>query len=136
LNRLAFGAQLLFPTADFSEATKTLAKILDYVKINWNDIQDFVFQLNRPQVSTSFPDLGAINRLVKWQTIVRKKIIATIISPTPQAPVTLIEESAVYCEVDISTTAAVDPQKTLPPEQLRALVAELIHQASGVRFEG
>jgi hypothetical protein len=135
MNRIALGVQLLLPTANYSEAVHILAGILDYVNINWDGIQEFMLQLNRPEISASFPDLGAINRLVKWQTIVRKKILAAL-APQPQAPVTTSEEFAVYCELDINTTPPADARTKLPPEKLTALLVELGRIAAAVKFKG
>ncbi len=135
LNRLAFGAQLYIPTADQSEAVQTVAGILQYVKIDWTGIRDIVFQLNRVQACKTLPELGAINRLVKWQTVVRKRIVGALL-PEPQAPVTTAEEFAAYWELDISLAAPTDAKMKLPPEKLKELFTELTHEAADIVSRG
>jgi hypothetical protein len=135
LNRLAFGAQLVFPAADQKAAMKIIAHRLSYVKINWEGIQDFVFQANRPEPSLTVPEFGPINRLAKLQAIVRKKVIA-MLAPEPQSPVTTAEEFGVYSEFDISTTPQADTKMTLPPGRLVELLAELTDHAVNILSKG
>jgi hypothetical protein len=130
LNRLAFGALLLIPTADQSRSNERLAQILQDVTINWEGIQDFVIQVNRPQACAALPDAGPINRVVKWQSLVRRKIVATLL-PTVQVPVAT-EETAVSLELDMSTVASTDATKALPSERLKSLLGELMDHATDI----
>jgi hypothetical protein len=131
LNRLAFGALLLIPTANQSESIDELAKMLPDVIINWAGINEFVLQVNRPQTSAVFPEAGPINRVAKWQTLIRKKIMA---SPMlgGQAPVTTSEEMAACLELDISTIVPTEGMKELPSERLKQLFEELMDYGTAI----
>jgi hypothetical protein len=135
LNRIAFGAVLSIPTKNESEAMETISRFLPYVKIDWSGVRDFIFQMNLPQPCATFPGLGAINRLVKWQNVVRQKVIATL-SPPLQAPVATTQEPAAQCELDISTAVSTETAFKLPPDQLKALFAELVQHAAEVMPKG
>lgn len=136
LNRIAFGAQLFIPTADQPEAIRIVATILLCVKMKWEGVRDFIFQVNRPRACETLPGLGAINRLARWQTIARRKVTA-ILLPQPQAPVMTSEEHAAFCELDISTNAPTDADTIkLPPDALRSLLTELIKHAADIVSKG
>jgi hypothetical protein len=136
LNRLAFGAQLSIRTTDQAEALRLIAGILKYVKIDWDGIRDLIFQVNRPTECRTLPDMVDINRLAKWQTVVRKQMLATLL-PVPLRPVTTNEEAAAYFELDVNTTPPAEPSAlTLPPDRLPALLEELIDKARSIVAKG
>lgn len=131
LNRLAFGTQLYIPVANQEEAFKIIAKMLPSVKIDWKGIRDFIFQVNRPRACVTFPDLGEINRLRKWQAVIRKKIVGVIV-PEGQAPVATREETSAFLELDINTPPPTDAKTALPSARLPELLAELIQNAANI----
>jgi hypothetical protein len=136
LNRLAFGAQLSIRTANQAEATRLISGILNYVRIDWDNTEDFIFQVNRPRECVTLPGQVRINRLAKWQTVVRKHMLATLI-PVPQSPVTTNEEAAAYFELDVNTTPPGEAGAiVLPPERLTALLGELLHNATSIVAKG
>jgi hypothetical protein len=110
--------------------------MLSSLNIKWEGLQDFILQVNRPQSCATLPNIGVINRVVKWQTVVLRKISAVLL-PQPQPPVTTSEKTAAFLELDISTAAPSDASiLMLPPEQLKALLAELIHHAADIVSKG
>lgn len=131
LNRVAFGAQLYIPVRDHKEAMRLLAKKLPSVKINWEAIRDFTFQVNRPLPGLSEPDLGEINRLTKWQVVVQKKVVGVIL-PTVQAPHATSEQTSAFWELDINTAVPTDPTAFLAPNRVTPLIDELIQNAIGI----
>lgn len=131
LNRLAFGTLLLVPTANQSKTIEALAQMLPDVTINWAGIQEFVLSVNRPQASVAFAEAGPINRVAKWQSLVRKKIITSSLL-AGQAPLTTSEETAACLELDVSTNAPTDGTKELPAERRRPLFAELMDYATAI----
>jgi hypothetical protein len=131
LNRLAFGALLLIPTVDQAQATEILARILQDVTLNWAGIKEFVLQVNRPEPSAVLPEIGPINRLVKWQTIVQKKIVANLL-PASHAPFTTSEQTAVSLELDMNTVTPTDATKQIPPGRLIPVLVELIEHATHI----
>jgi hypothetical protein len=136
INRIAFGTQLYFPTSSQPESLQIVAQILTYVTINWAGTRDFVFQLNRPRQCATLPQLGEINRLVKWQNIVRKKMTATL-TPEPTSSVTTTaEQHAAFWELDISSPVPTESKAPLPPQQLPQLLAELRNSASEIVAKG
>ena len=134
LNRLAFGAQLLIPTARPEDSIAIIAEILSYVTIDWEGIRDFTFQVNRPKACTTFPSAGAINRLIKWQSIIRKKVVMTL-AGAGQTLATTAEQHAAYFELDVSTCDPSDAY-ALPPEKLGLLLGELMDDASEIVSRG
>lgn len=135
LNRLAFGGLLHIPTDNQVDAIKILAEALIDVKINWTGIQDFVFQLNRPLDCHVVPSAGPVNRVVKWQTMVQKKLVAPVI-PTGQGTVKVSEQISACLELDISTADPVDPGRPLPNDRLKPLFDELLERSAEIVTEG
>ena len=136
LTRLAFGTVLSIKTPNQSESVLVLSRFLPFVKLNWLDVQDFNIQLNQPRPSCRHANLGAINRLIKWQAALRKAFVATISLGSPSSPLTTKEETAVLCELDISTPALPDPAAILPRENVSALFEELLENASDIVVKG
>jgi hypothetical protein len=135
LNRLAFGAQLLIAAQDQESATKIIAQTVRHVQMDWTGVRDFVFQLNRPKPCLTNPSLGPINRLVKWQSIVRRKIVATLL-PEPHVPVATTEDVAACWELDLSTAIPQNDKMVLAPELLEGLLSELTDGAMDIVLKG
>jgi hypothetical protein len=135
LNRVAFGAVLTIPTQSDSESVRTISRFLPNIDLDWENVRDFMFQVNRPRPCVTIPQLDVLNRLVKWQSVLRKMVVATI-GPQIPAPVTTAEQWAAQCELDISTGAPSDPSIMLPPEQLKSLFAELMQHGNDVASKG
>jgi hypothetical protein len=131
LSRLAFGSQMYLPVANQKEAMKVIATMLPSVNIKWEGIKDFILQANRPRPFVTLPDLGEINRITKWQAVVRKKIVGVIV-PEGQAPLATKEETSAFLELDINTPPPTDLKSALPSERLPDLLGELVQNAEGV----
>ena len=135
LDRIAFGAVLTIPTQNDFESVQTISRFLPNLNLDWGNVRDFIFQVNRPRPCITIPQLGALNRLVKWQSVLRAMLVATI-GPQSPAPTTTAEQWAAQCELDISTGAPKDPSIMLPHEQLKPLFAELVQQGKEVVSKG
>ena len=133
-NRIAFGAVLTIPTQNDFESVQTISRFLPNLNLDWGNVRDFIFQVNRPRPCITIPQLGALNRLVKWQSVLRAMLVATI-GPQSPAPTTTAEQWAAQCELDISN-APKDPSIMLPHEQLKPLFAELVQQGKEVVSKG
>jgi hypothetical protein len=132
INRLAFGAVLYVPKPCVAEAAEVISKVLPYVNIQWSEVRDFVFQVNRPRPCVTYSEVREINRLNKWQTVVLKKMIAILPTETSglSGPVTTSEQVAAYWEVDINTAPFTDSRKEIPRELALPLIDELIQNGT------
>jgi hypothetical protein len=136
LNRLAFGAQLVVPANDQVAAMRIVSGMLDFIKIDWTGLRDFTFQANRPKSTAILPDMEPFNRVVKFQAIVRKRVLATFGTEPPPPIATTSEQNAAYCELDFSTAVPTNPQAELPRENLEKLLNALVESAKDAVLKG
>lgn len=130
LTRLAFGTQLFIPTADQGQALRIIADLLPHVKIDWRGAENFLLQINRPQPCETLPGQW-INRLAKYETVVRRNVVALLSVEGQTSRGRIKEETAACYELDLSTKPQIN-DNTLPRERLRDLLAELVRSATNL----
>lgn len=135
LNRLAFGASLFIPTGGQLEAVQEIRGILPSLGIDWQGVRDFVYQVNRPRACTTSSESGPINRIAKWQDVLRQTIVATLL-PQGQAPVSVGQQPVANLEIDINTSIPSDAKKELPQEKLSSILEELTENAIEIALSG
>lgn len=131
LVRLAFAATLIIPVKDSTEGYGRLGEILKF-DFNWEGSSDFLFQINRPRISTTgVPNLW-INRLCKWSNAVIQNMRLDITN----APslVTMPGIPAVTLDLDINT--AIDSEVELTRDNLPSVYDELVTLAMEIAVEG
>jgi hypothetical protein len=113
IQRLAFGSVLLLPMDDESSARQQLFAYLPLNPQNFENAQEFLYQINRPRSSISGISNLLINRLSKWSVIRWRTInFSPNISGYSQSP----EGLSCCIELDINTSP--DYQEDLPKEKL------------------
>ena len=131
LQRLAFGSILLLPMDKESSARQQLFAYLPLNPQNFENAQEFQYQINRPRSSTSGISNLQINRLSKWWAITWKTInIPPSISKYSEYP----DSFACCIELDISTS--LDYHEDLPTEKLPQIFRELVDLGKEIVKEG
>ncbi len=134
LNRLAFGAQLYIPSSNVAEARGHVARMLPYVKLDWEHIHDFSIRVNRPRPFLAWPEVGELNRIAVVQAVSRRKIVATLL-PETQVPVPVKEEFSANLELDINTPP-LDVRQEIPRERTVQIFSELVSNAREIAERG
>ncbi|MGP8330361.1 MAG: hypothetical protein ACT6FF_08610 [Methanosarcinaceae archaeon] len=129
LSRLAFGTVLRDPVDSIEQGYETLDKLLPTINLDPPNMTDFLYQINRPTVSSlDIPNLE-INRLTKWSVM---RGVSGILSPAGHFP----NESffAIRLELDINTGGNYTNQ--LPQDKLEEIYNELIAFSLGISING
>jgi hypothetical protein len=134
LNRLAFGAQLYIPSSNVTEARGHIARILPYVRLDWEHIRDFVFRVNRPRPFVAWPEVGELNRIATVGAVSRKKLVATLL-PEPQMAIPAKEEFAASLELDINMPP-LDVRQEIPRERRIQIFDELVSNGREIAERG
>ena len=133
-NRLAYGAILLLPTKNLSEACKALANLLPKIEIDPNNTADFQYRINRRRESQSIKDGTRINRLSTWSAGEIARIDIDLSSgKTPRIRNTL-EGAVCRLELDINTVPA--PEGEINSDFVISVIDELIELGSEIVSEG
>lgn len=123
IQRLAFGAILLQPTANRASGYALLDGFLPALDVDPHKSSDLLYQINRPRQSTCGVRDLLINRVSKWSVM----SIQFVGIPVITLPVTTKlgpESFACHAEFDINTDK--DFQIELPKEQLAIIFQELV----------
>lgn len=123
VTRLAFGAVLSKRAEDLASAYKELSVLLPSIELHAVDAPDFLFQINRPRLSTTSRAIK-INRLNKW-SVMQEGTISIGIGPGSR-PTLASRSGRLACrlELDINTSAqSLDP---IPQNETKELFTELV----------
>jgi len=131
LQRLAFGSILLLPMDEESSARQQLFAYLPFNPQNFENAQEFLYQINRPRSSTSGLSNLQINRLSKW-SVIKWKIIN--FSPNISSYSESLDSLTCCIELDINTSP--DYQEDLPKEKLPQIFRELVDLGKEIVKEG
>ena len=131
--RLAFGAVLFQDVADLSDAYEKLGTFLPSVDLSGVTTPDFLYQINRPSMSTSLKGLR-INRLNKW-SVAQSGSIAIAVG-SGGTPAFNVSSLGIACrlELDINTPGEITAPFT--PSVVPRLLGELIDHALDVADRG
>jgi len=132
LQRLAFGSILLLPMYDESSARQQLFAYLPFEPQNFENAQEFLYQINRPRSSSSGISNLQINRLSKWSALKWRTVNFPLnnLSNYSASPYSL----ACCIELDINTSP--DYQEDLPKEKLPQIFRELVDLGKEIVKEG
>lgn len=122
--RVAYGTVLTESVASKEVGYSTLATRLPYVKIDPQNSSDFLYQINRPRISTTIKDL-TVNRLSKWAV---QRIIVTSASTTGVNGFRLADTpiSDMYqCRLELDISSAIERAEALPSDLMSKLLEEL-----------
>lgn len=135
IQRIALGAVLYLPATDKETAYRQLIPYLPYVRIDPVNSRDLFYQINRPVVSKSYPDIF-INRLSKWAVSVFGIVNIQLGSETTPAIVgkKIVGNHCCRLELDLSTNA--NRTMALPRKELAETLQELVHHANTIVDQG
>ena len=102
INRLAFGAILINPTADAKTGYEEIQNYLPRVQLDPQGTSDFFYQINRPKKSSVNKNIK-INRLNKWSVGLIGTVGVTIDSAEREAFTHIREQHICRLELDINT---------------------------------
>lgn len=133
--RLAFGCTLFTEHPGPREALGELAARLPALGIDVDNIGELVYHINRPRVSTAFPEV-TLNRLSKWeyQKISYGPISAAGLMGMQVQQPPLSESFRCAVELDINTTA--NRSEVIAGNVIVALFDELVRAADEIASQG
>lgn len=132
VNRLAFGAILVFRVNNLEEGYHRLGPFLPNLEIDPKRSFDFLYQINKPrQAVTTIPGLS-INRLSKWS--VMKVIFIKALVEGDKGSASTVENYACRLELDINTFS--DFKGPLPKSELLRLFQEFTDLAVEISNNG
>lgn len=125
LDRLAFGAILLWPVQSRQAGYERLANYLPNVKFDPEGSSDFMYQINRPRNSNlDIPDLK-INRLSKWSVLVYMSAMIKLDAKSYRS--VQYDTPEIYaCRLDMDINTAADFRGPLPKDKLGKIFEELV----------
>lgn len=127
VNRLALGEVLRLPMPNRNQGYRVASTLLPNIVPDPEVARDFMYQINRPRMSKSTPNL-LVNRLSKWGTVELNVGIIGSEKPTSTS-------HFVRLELDISTDK--DSQKDLTKDNvLNPLFKELVSLSREIAIEG
>lgn len=130
--RIAFGAELLFPVESRQEAYKELSKYLPSVKLDIDNSSDFLYQINRPRSSQSSISGLQINRLSKWSGL---KLSRGYILPTGK-PISFPDSDLHFCRLELDINTAAEFNGEIPSKQVPAIFRELVALGREISLKG
>ncbi len=127
--RLAVAAVLFQDVADLSDAYGKLSKYLPSVDLSGVVTPDFLYQINRPSMSTSIEGL-IINRLNKW-SVAQSGSIAIAIG-SGGTPGFNVSSLGIACRLELDINTAAENTEPFAPTAVPELLSELIDHALDV----
>lgn len=131
--RLAFGAQLGIPVDDRVTGYKILTKHLPKFDIDSENSSDFLYQINRPRISSVLPSMK-INRLSKWLVAIFTTSNMNLLLENPALSTTTQQFLTCTLEMDINTDAG--NTKEFSVDQSIAQLLELTNMAQEIAGNG
>jgi hypothetical protein len=124
LNRLAFGAVLLYPVENRQIGYEQLDSFLPTIELDTEGVSDFQYQINRPRPSNTQIEGLEINRLSKWSVAATRQVHVQMRGDSVGG-LSGNELSACRLELDMNTSQYF--QGELVPNQLPEVFDELIN---------
>jgi len=124
LQRMAFGAVLLWPTEDRLGGYQAVQSMLPAVQIDVENSADFFYQINRPRPTKTGIDGLILNRLCKWSVLRVFGGRYRLDSDKSLISTGMTERFAVRLELDMNTSP--DVLDVLPVDRQADIFDELI----------
>jgi len=132
IQRIAFGAALLFPTDSRGSGYRQLVAYLPSVSIDPDHTTDLFYQINRARDSAAGVPNLRINRLSKWSVAAISEA-GLVVEPTQ---ISYLEVPRQYfaCRLEVDVNTA--PGQPLPRERLSSIFGELMKLGEEIVREG
>jgi hypothetical protein len=134
LQRLAFGATILLPSADAPDAYKHLQRLIPSVRIDGRS-SDLLYQINRPRASRSGIANIQINRLSKWSVGLLQRVLLSV-TPTGVQQIMQEANATTVIRLELDTNTAPSFVGNLPRERLSEILDELADLAVEIAIRG
>jgi len=133
VRRLAFGSVLVRPVADLQTGYTELSQFLPKFVLDQTDSSDFLYQINRPRMSTSGIELK-LNRLTKWSVMQAGFIEVAVGGAVGASLASGPLQFACRLELDISTAA--ESTGEIPKDKIRSVFEELVGLGCEIAVQG
>ncbi len=131
-NRIAFGANLMFPTGSLQETCTHLDRMLSAVSVAADDGRDFMYRINRRRRSR-YADGLEINRLATWSAAEGMGLEVIIVAGVPSARPANTKH---FCRLELDVNTVPIPNREIPREALTDVFGELIDAATEIALKG
>jgi hypothetical protein len=136
IQRLAFGSVLLLPMDEESSARQQLFAYLPLNPQNFENAQEFLYQINRPRNSISGISNLLINRLSKWSVITWRTINFSSSDFTSNISTYSEFPDSLSCCIELDINTSPNYQEDLPKEKLSQIFRELVDLGKEIVQEG
>lgn len=137
INRIAYGAILLFPATSVSDAYKTLAALLPSVEMDIENTRDFTYRINRRRGSRCGIEGLEINRLSTWSAV---QIIGAVVdvsaSGHASARVTQLPNARNICRLELDINTAPERMAELRKDSVTGIFNELVEMGNEIAMKG
>ena len=137
INRIAYGCVLLLPTEGIKEAYRNLNDLLPSVDIDFENISDLMYRINRKRDSRCGIQHLKINRLSTWSA---PQLIGTFfdISADANRPpkVTNLPNPKSFCRLELDINTAAEYTQELHKKFLPDIFIELVEAGNEITVEG
>ena len=132
VNRIAFGVNLMFPTASLQDTAARLDRLLPAVSVPLDDCRDFMYRINRRRPSQCSDGLK-INRLATWSAGKGMSLEVVVVAGVPSTrPATAMH----FCRLELDINTVPIPDQEIPQEALPAVFGELVDAATEIAVKG
>ena len=135
ISRLAYGAVLLMPAGEPSQACQILEPLLPGIKIDWDNSYDFLYRINRRRRSSSGVEGLEINRVATWSLATISGMRVDFVSGQPAPSIIQLPDSGI-CRLELDINTAPEFQRVLEKSVRSNLFAELVDFGNEIAREG
>lgn len=132
MNRLALGAILTKPVSNRREGYEKIAPLIPSVKLDPQNSSDFFYQINRPRISATVPDIK-INRLCKWSVLQVGVIQIEVNLENPTSRI-VPEQSLHACRLELDINTSPENKESL--ERPHEIFEEMITWGNEISEKG
>ena len=132
VNRIAFGAVLIFPTSSLQEAYTHLDRMLPGVSVDTDGSRDLMYRINRRRKSRIIDDLE-INRLATWSAAEGMALEVVFVAGVPSARPAIARQ---FCRLELDVNTVPIPDREFRGDKLLNIVGELVDAASEIALNG
>ncbi|NUM37265.1 MAG: hypothetical protein HUU50_22200 [Candidatus Brocadiae bacterium] len=130
--RLALGANLFFPVKTRQEGYIILAQLLPNVKIDIENSENFLYQINRPKPSNTCRSLK-INKISRWIVATHSAVAINV----ENNMITQNAENPIFsCSLNLDISTSQENRDEISKEYIPSIYEEMLGIAKEVALEG
>jgi hypothetical protein len=135
VNRIAFGAALIAPVESRRAGYEALTDYLPAVELDPENSSDFSYQINRPRLARSVPDLQ-LNRLSRWSVVRLSGMFVQVTAGQPSAVVFDAGQDRNGCRLELDINTAPQDPPAIPNGREVDVLDELVGLGSEIAERG